>query len=302
MPTIERKNIRNKPFFYLIKRIRIGKKYKKIQVYIGKSVPNDLTGYFRILQAKELELIPEILKHMQLPDKNISLAEYAAVEKTRIVLAYLPLMFSKAVLERKWRKFAINFIFESNAIEGSKLSEREVESIVLKRHIKKTLDRHEVREVENAIKAFNLLRGGKFDLNERSIINLHALITAGMNIAQGYKTHEVVVNNKKTTSPGKVRGELTRLLDWWRKEKKTNPFYAALLFHPRFERIHPFLDGNGRVGRLILVWMLNETGHGVILFKNKKRQAYFSALDKADQGRLRPWLRFAIETYNQTKF
>ncbi|OGI69224.1 hypothetical protein A3A09_01250 [Candidatus Nomurabacteria bacterium RIFCSPLOWO2_01_FULL_42_20] len=303
MYSIEQKTIRNKRFFYLIKRIRIGKKYKKIQVYIGKSVPNDITGELRLMREKELELVPEILKNIRLPDKNISLNEYSSVEETRIAFEYEQYVLSKAMLKRRWRSFAINFIFESNAIEGSKLSEREVEAIILNRYIKKTLERREVKEVKNAIEAFNLIRSGKFNLNQRSIIALHALITKNLGISRGYKTHKIVVNNKLTTSPGLVRGEMANLLSWWKKgKKKENPFYTAIIFHQRFERIHPFEDGNGRIGRLIFIWMLLKAGYGVILFKNKNRQAYFSVLSKADGGQSRAWFRFAMKIYKNTKF
>lgn len=79
-----------------------------------------------------------------------------------------------------------------------------------------------------------------------------------------------------------------------------HPLERALIFHNRFEHIHPFTDGNGRVGRLILNWMLLQDIYGVILFKNRNRVAYFNALDKGDGSRYRNLLTLASETYVTT--
>ncbi len=57
MPRIEEKIIKNKPFFYLTAKVRVGKNYKKIQVYVGSSVPNDLSSYLNELKKKEQTLV-----------------------------------------------------------------------------------------------------------------------------------------------------------------------------------------------------------------------------------------------------
>ena len=300
MYIIERKNIENKRYFYLSKRLKVGKKYKKIQVYIGKLVPKNINLYLKRLRVKELALIPEIARAMKLPDQQISLNEYESVEKARVDWNYYGASLSPAASERWWRAFAIRFIFESNAIEGSKLSAKEVEAIVRRQYVGKSLERKEVREVENATEAFARAFSDNFHLNQRSIIALHALITRELGVSRGFKKRDIVVNNKATTPPGEVRGELARLIVWWRQAKKECPFYAAIIFHQRFERIHPFEDGNGRVGRLILAWMLRQAGYGAILFRNSNRRAYFSALSKADGGIPRPWLRYAMRVYKDT--
>ena len=200
------------------------------------------------------------------------------------------------------RNFAIKFIFESNAIEGSKLSQSEVEKIIRKKYVKIATGRKEILEVENSIKAFNIIRSGGFKLNQRSLIELHKLLVSGLNIDTGYKKKDIVVNNKKTTAPGKVKKEMAELLEWHRKQKKNKQHYfiTAVKFHQRLELIHPFLDGNGRTGRLLFNWMLFKSGYGLILFKNKNRQAYFSSLDQADQGRYRKLYKYCIKVYKKT--
>ena len=56
MIKIEQKNIGNKPFYYISEQINIGGKFKKIQVYVGKIIPNNLSQYYSKLEAKEIDL------------------------------------------------------------------------------------------------------------------------------------------------------------------------------------------------------------------------------------------------------
>ena len=302
MIKIERKIVKNKPFFYLTEQINVGSSFKKIQVYIGKNIPKDLSGYYKKLRDKEIELVSTNIEKIYILDPQVSLEEYKKVEVLRIKWKYFFTNLSDHKKELFWRDFAIQFIFESNAIEGSKLSQTEVAKIIKKQYVKKTTEKKEITEVNNAIKAFELIRSDNFKLNQRSIIDLHKLVTSGLDIETGYKKVAITVNNKKTVSPDKVRKSMSELLDWRKKEqrKKSHPFTLATIFHNRFEYIHPFSDGNGRVGRLLFVWMLLKSGYGVILFKNKNRISYFSALDQADDNRPGKLFRHCIDVYKKT--
>ena len=302
MVKIERKIIKNKPFFYLAEQINIGPSFKKIQVYVGKNIPKDLNAYYKKLQDKEVELVNDNIKKIYILDTQIPLEEYKKVETLRIKWKYFFMSLSDYRKELFWRDFAIKFIFESNAIEGSKLSQKEVEKIIKKQYLKKTSKKKEIREVNNAIKAFELIRGDNFKLNQCSIIKLHRLVTNNLGIEAGYKKVNIVVNNKNTVPPDEVRESMSELLLWQKtqQKKKLHPFILAAIFHNRFEHIHPFSDGNGRVGRLLFVWMLLKSGYGVILFKNKNHRSYFSALDQADNNRPRKLFRHCIRVYKKT--
>lgn len=302
MLKIEKKIIKNKPFYYLAEQIRTESKYKKIQVYLGKNIPNDLSNYYGLLKNKEKTLFLDNIAKIYKLDPILESYDYNKIEDTRVEFKYLFLAKSDFQLEQFWRDFAIKFIFESNAIEGSRLSEKEVENIVKKKYLKKDITKKEILEVENSIKAFKLINSKSFKLNQRTIVNLHKILVDGLEIETGYKKKEIIVNNKKTTSPGDVRRDMASLMNWWAEQtkKRVHPFTLAAKFHQRFELIHPFSDGNGRTGRLLFNWMLLDRGYGVILFKNKNRQSYFSALSQADEGRSRKLYRHCIKVYKKT--
>ena len=302
MPKIYKKFSQNKPYFYLNEQIRINGKNKKIQVYLGKNIPNDLTAHYHKLANREQALTKNNLVTLFAFEKIFNREQIGKIEGLRIELKYKLLQLSDFKRERLWARYAVQFIFESNAIEGSKLSPAEVNAIVQKKYIKKTVERREIREVKNSIEAFDLIRRGVFKLNQRQIINLHKLLTSGLNITAGYKKTNVIVNNKPTTPAGHVRKEMKILLDWWKKNKKgsRHPLAIAADFHQHFEHIHPFEDGNGRTGRLIFNWILTQSGYPPILFLYQNRLLYFNALNQADEGRKNKWHWYAIRTYRQS--
>lgn len=300
MIKIEKKNINNKDFYYISEQLLLNGKKKKIQVYVGKKIPKELFEYCKKLRQKEVDLIPLYLSGFEL-DGKITKKEYEKIEKIRIDWKYWNFLNSDFKKELKWREFSISFIYESNAIEGSKLSKIEVEKIIKNKYVKKSIERNEVLEARNSICVFNIIRDKNFRLNQRSIIKLHTLLTKGLGIEVGFKKKEIVINNKNTTPPGKVRGDLAKLLTWYcnTKKKKSHPLLLATKFHQRFEAIHPFADGNGRVGRLIYNWMLIQSRYGSILIQNKNRSAYFSALNQADEGRNVKLYRFCFRAYHK---
>lgn len=302
MSSIERKSIKGKLFFYLIEQVCLKMRYKKIQVYLGKSIPKNLTPFYKKLAEKEIELVAKNIKDFFAPDKFFNKEEIKKLEAMRIDWKYKQLAMTDFQSDQFWRRFSIQFIFESNAIEGSRLSQREVAAIIKKQRIKKSLVRQEIQEVINSIKAFELMRSEKFKLNQRAIINLHALLMKGTGMSAGYKKHDVIVHNKLTTPPGKVRKAMSELIGWFELVRRSNtyPLEVFANFHQRFEKIHPFEDGNGRIGRLLFNWMLFAASYPPILFRKINREAYFSALDKADEGRKGKWYRHVIKVFKRS--
>ena len=90
--------------------------------------------------------------------------------------------------------------------------------------------------------------------------------------------------------PEQVESELDNLIDFYEEYDAENchPLLLAAWLHHRFEQIHPFQDGNGRVGRAILTWHLVKSGFFPIIISRDDRTNYICALETADQGNLTP--------------
>ena len=195
----------------------VNSKYKKIQVFVGKSVPNDTTQFYTTLKEKEIALIPKINKYLT---SELLPAHYKHIEQTQLDWKYYIAQLSGVKYQKIINQFAISFIYESNAIEGSRLSQKEVAAIVLKQYVKKSLPRHEVQEAENAVRAFNHIQSPDFKLSQKNIKKLHEIVISGLSIPVGFKTETIVVNNKQTTDPKNVKTELKKLFLWYNNLNK----------------------------------------------------------------------------------
>jgi len=301
MIRVEQKKIKNKDFYYLTERFNTGDGFKKIQVYLGKNVPKDMSSYYEELKRKERILVSEYQPKVISIDNDVIKQALHRVEKYKLDWKYYIVQKTEQQRRQIFRNFAIRFIFESNSIEGSKLTENEVLKIVKKEYIKKTLPQKEVQEVYNSINAIEYIQSGDFKLTQKHIKELYSIITKDLGYEQTFKKQNNSVNNKNTVEPKNVKSELKNAISWYTSNKKKgNPFMNAIIFHNKFEHIHPFLDGNGRTGRMILIWMLMQTGYDVLLYKKKNMRKYFSALDHGDKERYQKIITYSVEAYKET--
>ncbi|MEK6823267.1 MAG: Fic family protein, partial [Nanoarchaeota archaeon] len=102
-----------------------------------------------------------------------------------------------------------------------------------------------------------------------------------------YRTADVhVVRSRFDATPAPyIRTDMDLLFKWLRKEKE-HPLVVASIFHHKFEKIHPFFDGNGRVGRLLLNALLLKNGYPPLIIRKRNRNDYLDALRKADDADL----------------
>jgi excisionase family DNA binding protein len=91
------------------------------------------------------------------------------------------------------------------------------------------------------------------------------------------------------------------LLDWLAKNpEELRPIELAAVFHHRFVEIHPFDDGNGRIGRLLMNLLLIRNGYPLTVIKTVDRRRYYDSLQKADNGNPRPIVNFVARCVEQS--
>jgi Fic family protein len=91
---------------------------------------------------------------------------------------------------------------------------------------------------------------------------------------------------------------MKELISWDRANaKRTHPFELAAMVHTRFELIHPFTDGNGRVGRALMNFILEKAGYPTIYLGLSHRKDYLDAIKPADDGDTSPIVTMLYSTY-----
>ena len=161
-----------------------------------------------------------------------------------------------------YHKVQIELTYNSNHIEGSRLTHDQTRYIFETATVGVTDESIRVDDIIETTNHFpcidDIIDGAKLRLSEKWIKHLHLLLKTGTGDAKkdwfavgDYKKLPNEVGGMETTLPEDVSAEMKRLLDDY-NGKGTITLDDLLEFHVRFERIHPFQDGNGRVGRLIL--------------------------------------------------
>ena len=161
-----------------------------------------------------------------------------------------------------YHKIQIDLTYNSNHIEGSKLTHEQTRFIFETKTIGITAKAVKVDDIVETVNHFRcidlIIEGAHTKLSESLIKQLHFILKSGTTDSQKswfrvgeYKQLENEVGGSETTKPAEVVAAIKALLKEYHSKSKIT-FDDILDFHVRFEAIHPFQDGNGRVGRLIM--------------------------------------------------
>ena len=192
-------------------------------------------------------------------------------------------------LERLNEEFVVEYTYNSNAIEGNTLTLRETD-LVLRGM---TIDQKPLKDHMEAVghkEAFDYicdLVKEKEPLTEEVIKRIHYLVLADKPLDRGvYRKVPVTIVGAKHTpvQPYLIQPQMQSLLNMY--EAIEEDFISKLArFHILFEHIHPFIDGNGRTGRLLVNLELMKLGYPPIDIKFTDRKAYYDAFDTHGSGK-----------------
>ena len=291
MSYIEKKKISGKEYFYLSKNVRVSKnKWKKIRKYIGTDLAN-------IAEAeKEIELTQPIKRLLTLRQiKIIELLKTNYLEKQKI-----------GKLSWKTEKEQIiSFIYNTNAIEGVPVSFEDTKDIIEGRKPKTKYAKRDIKEVKNMKECIDFLFDYKGGFDQNLLLKMHAIEMKGVHPEAGrIRTRQNIVGNYLPPRPGEVPSELERFFSWFgQAEKILHPFELAGLVHLKIARIHPFMDGNGRISRLLMNHILFKNNYPLLNIYNSEKMLYYLVLREVDaRKKEKPFIKYLYQVYiNQYK-
>ncbi|MBI5553166.1 MAG: Fic family protein [Candidatus Diapherotrites archaeon] len=307
MVYVSEKEISGRKYVYLVKSIRgPGGAVLKLQKLLKakpenlKAAENENREYF---SRKEKEAY---VRWAERTYKNDSVFTTKAIEKTehhRMDYKNVLSKLSDAQIRDMLDRFTANFTYESNALEGNSLTLKDVSMVMFDNRTIEGKDLREIYETRNSRKVMELIYKKKFDVSETSIIRMHKLLVKDIRTPGGYKKvpNFLLGRSVRTTPPEKVKREMTELLKWLTENsQKLHPLQLAARFHGRFEKIHPFEDGNGRVGRFLVNVILINNNYPPLIVRKTQRQAYLKALEDFDRNYTPNLERFFLEKFKQT--
>jgi Fic family protein len=302
--SIKEKTIKGNKYLYAEYSFRLPDgRIKKLSKLIRSRSEADSKVIKDFFLKKEVEEYKKAVLDRYRPDSVFTQQKIEKIEGFRAEYRQIIRNLSKNQFKDVLDRFTVNFTYESNAIEGNSLTLKDVTLVLRENILPNGKDLREVYETKNTRSANDLLFSNKIHITIKDIINIHKVLVRDTGVPFGFKKlpNYLLMRDVKTTPPEKVEAEMNRLIRWYDDNKdKIHPLRLSAEFHAAFEKIHPFEDGNGRVGRILINAILLEQGYPPIIIRKTMRQPYFRALEASDNGHKERLMRFLIERMEKT--
>lgn len=286
MVRIARKTVKGNSYYYLEHTLRRnGKRITKAR-YLGNKLPKDIENIKRQFQY---EL-----------DKEKWFKIFETIRRRyKAELIETP----ASAREKELREFSIRFTYNTQRIEGSTLTFRETAELLEHGISPSNKPIQDVKEAEAHHRVFLGMLEFKKDLSLRQALDWHYGIfkETKPDVAGQIRRHGVRITGSKFIPPSPVELQplLREFFSWYESSKeKMNPVELAALVHLKFVTIHPFSDGNGRISRLLMNFVLHKHGYPMLNIEYKRRSTYYSSLERAQLSKdERPFITWFFRRY-----
>ncbi len=269
MVNLRVKETNGKKYYYLEHTLREGAKFRNKREYLGSDIPPDI------------HLVKEIFMHELFLEKYRATLE-AIQRKFRKDFSEYPATAKLKYME----SFMIKFTYNTNRIEGSTLSLKETADLLQKHIAPGNRPLQDVKEAEAHKGVFYEMLQHETGLTLGTVLHWHKMLLQGTtpDIAGRVRRHPVAIARSKAELPfpAELDALLYEFFRWYAKNANSlNPVILAALVHLKFVTIHPFTDGNGRISRLMMNFVLHKHHYPMLNIEYANRNAYYTALERA---------------------
>ena len=284
--------------YYLVHSYRDNGKVRKIRKYLGRNLAKE--GLEKAKNSAKLHIL-KLLEEVNTEVFLFTLTKNQIKKLNKFDEKINIVHFD----QKAWRQFTEEFTYNTNAIEGSTVQRDEVPEILEKRKASGA----EELETKGVAKAVNYINNAKEDVSIGLIKKLHKICFEGSKSFAGQlRSVEVVVRNSRGeilhqgVPFSKLHSALNDMISWHKENKnKFKPLVLSAIMHNQFEYIHPFQDGNGRVGMLFLNFILLKNHYPAINTRSEDRAEYYLTLQEYQKNRnLKPTVEFLVKQYKKT--
>lgn len=292
-----------KDYYALVHSVRKGKKVAKETKYLGKILPSKA----RLEQLKE-EFLKEISGERY---KFFSAEEVELIEKKKEDYSRELKKFSPLEKKKYLKNFMIRFTYDSSKLSGINVTLRQT-SLILKDGIvpKGFKNLKTVKELENHEKGVVAITKFKGKLGPAFLKKLHKILMSGVkDEVAGTLRSELQRNVEIAGTPyippkwNELERELDGFFKWYKaNNRKHHALELAALIHLKLISIQPFVDGNSRLSRLLMNWILWKKGFPMVDIKIEDIENYYDALDKYQiEHKEKPFVKYIKEKYLETE-
>jgi len=273
----------NEEYYYLQHSFRKKGKVITREKYIGKIVPNNIEELKNILfdECNKINLFESF--------KKIRAGFQKEWEK-----------YPNSIKNKIKEQIAIAFTYNTNAIEGSTITLEETREIV-EHKIAPNKPIRDIKETESHVKTFLEMLNKKERINIQLILKWHNELfkETKSDISGRFRDYHVRVGNYIALDWQDVNKSMKDFVEFYNKNIKINPVELAARMHYKFEKIHPFGDGNGRIGRLIINYILWNNNYPMLIIEYKNRKSYYKALQKDENHFLNYFARRYLKIHKK---
>jgi Fic family protein len=264
----------NEEYYYLQHSYRKGTKVITKEKYLGKKIPKNI-------EKIKIDLKQELRKEL-----------YKKLESIKKGFKENWKRYPKTVKEKQLEEMSIAFTYNTNAIEGNTITEEEVREIIHDK-IAPNKPLRDIKETEGHSRVFLKMIKHESKILGKILLEWHREIfgETKKDISGKFRDYNVSVGLYLAPDWQDVKELMQDLLYLINKKKDLNPVEFAAKVHYRFEKIHPFGDGNGRIGRLIMNHILWHAGYPIMIVEYKKRKSYYKALSGEEEDFVRYFIR-----------
>lgn len=269
MVRIQKRTIGAQEYYYLEHSFKKKGKTLKKEIYLGKELPKDI-------DTMKKKFLNEIYK-----DKWYG--KFDLIKKNFIQEL---LATPKAAREKEKETFAIKFTYNTQRIEGSTLTLRETADLLENGITPKDKPIRDAKEAEAHQAVFYEMLEYKKELSSQIVLYWHKklLEQTKPEIAGKIRIHQVAISGSRflPPSPIEIYPLLKDFFDWYHQNKnKIHSIELAAMVHLKLVTIHPFADGNGRISRLLMNFVLHKYQYPLMDIPYEKRTGYYNALERA---------------------
>ena len=286
MVIVKKKVMKKQTYYYLEHSMRKGKKVQKKEIYLGGKIPSNI-------EEIKKNFLDGIYKEKWYSDIDRNKEKFSKAQKA----------MPKSAREKEMQNFATKFTYDTQRIEGSTLTHRETADLLERRITPKSKPLRDVKEAEAHRDLFYEILKLKKDISQQLILEWHWKLfrLTKSDITGKIRKHRVVISGSKfmPPSPVEVYPMLVEFFKWYNKNKdRLHPVELAALAHLKFVTIHPFYDGNGRISRLVMNFILNKKGYPMLNIPYEGRYGYYNALERSQVKSMeRTFLKWCVKRY-----